>query len=867
MRVKGFVSLLTAILIASALPQVAMAADLPSFEIKSVSSTMIDPGDTVTWKIQVNLIPGWVKDLNLFLVDPSGESRQLYTPVDSSYMVKEKNTVDISLSLKTNEYDLAGKYRIQWAYLSNTTEVFYYDPINGKEYAGKGGGNTFAQNFNEFDFTIRDSGSGKQKTPQLIQSIGFTKSQINPGASAKFELKTSGTGSLVNTYVTFSTPDGTMSSYCDATSIGNSYSCEGLSNFNGNYTFSIPVWTSDDNSPGVYKVTKVTLNYRNSNPTSANDTANWGGSIIYSDSETYDSGLKAEALSQFPQNALSFTLLDAGQGTAQTPIWTELAWKNKSVKAGSTATLVISADGFTRNIGSILVPIFVPQTGKVEYLYTNQNGATPIVRLIKPVQEKSKNAIVKNGTYEVDVYFPRNAKPGNYVIGQLSLVSTSCQLATMQEINSTSKVNNLGCQSWPNAWHTTYFIGSISKDFGASGYNKETWANYKDPQTFPIEVLAPEPLEAPKIEEINISPSVIEYRYLYSNEQSCVGSTSAGDLDDGKLIKDNYWTFKVNNLKPDSPVSITLTCTDATDAKATSALTSRTTKPIPPASPRLTLDSVTTDSASFSIGIREGFDYTVKSDSGKAEILGNKESGYKVEVSGLKPGVKTNLVATITDSYGQSTSSEPLYFAAELPPKPLKPTFTIGKATTNRVEFKYEKLDDLDYELTVSEGSVIDSNGSVTVRGLTPNTKITVVVKVTDQYGQSMVSEELIIKTAVPELRALPVLYLVKTGSNSISLRFTPSSGMKYIAKTSAGLANVSEGSIIISGLKPLQKVQVSLEMRDAYEQIKTSDFYTYTTGPAPKTPAKLTITCIKGKTSKLITAVNPKCPSGFKKK
>jgi hypothetical protein len=410
-------------------------------------------------------------------------------------------------------------------------------------------------------------------------------------------------------------------------------------------------------------------------------------------------------------------------------------------------------------------------------------------------------------------------------------------------------------------------MGSLSKNFGSSGITAKTWPGYVNPLAVQLEVTAADPLEAPKIEEVDTTSTAIEYRYLYSSEQSCVGSASAGELVDDKLINDGYWTLKVNNLKPDSPVSITLTCADATDAKATSTLISRTTKPIPPASPKLTLDSVTTDSAIFSIFIREGFDYTVKSESGKAEILGNKESGYKVEVSGLKPGVKTNLVATITDSYMQSTSSEPLYFAAELPPVPLKPIFTIGKVTTNRVEFKYEKLDDLDYELTVSEGSVIDSNGSVTVIGLTPNTKITAVVKVIDQYGQSMISEDLIIKTAVPVLRALPVLYLVKTGSNSISLRFTPSSGMKYIAKTSAGLANVVEGSIIISGLKPLQKVQVSLEMRDAYEQVKTSDFYTYTTGPAPKTPAKLTITCIKGKTSKLITAVNPKCPSGFKKK
>jgi hypothetical protein len=29
----------------------------------------------------------------------------------------------------------------------------------------------------------------------------------------------------------------------------------------------------------------------------------------------------------------------------------------------------------------------------------------------------------------------------------------------------------------------------------------------------------------------------------------------------------------------------------------------------------------------------------------------------------------------------------------------------------------------------------------------------------------------------------------------------------------------------------------------------------------------KATITCIKGKTSKKVTAVKPKCPSGFKKK
>jgi hypothetical protein len=34
-----------------------------------------------------------------------------------------------------------------------------------------------------------------------------------------------------------------------------------------------------------------------------------------------------------------------------------------------------------------------------------------------------------------------------------------------------------------------------------------------------------------------------------------------------------------------------------------------------------------------------------------------------------------------------------------------------------------------------------------------------------------------------------------------------------------------------------------------------------------PAAAKKATITCVKGKTSKKVTAVNPKCPTGYKKK
>jgi hypothetical protein len=866
MRVKGFVSLLTAMLVSSVLPQVARAADLPSFEIKSVSSTMIDPGDTVTWKIQVNLIPGWTKGLTLNLIDPSGQVRQIYTLVDNAYDVKEKKSIETLLSLKTNEYDLAGKYRLNFGYITNVTEVFYYDPVNGKEYAGKGT-NTFAQNMSQFDFTIRDAGSGKQKTPQFIESIAFSKSQINPGASAKLELKTSGTGSLVNTNVWLTTPDGTMSIYCDAVNTGYSNACQGISNSNGKYEFSMPVWTAEDNSAGTYKVNKVLLNYRNGDlPSEGNNTANWGGYVYYEETEVLNNGVKSQLLNKFPQSGLSFTLLDAGQGLAQTPIWTGLSWKNKTIKAGTSATLVISLEGFTRYIANIQVASIFSAIGKGEILYTNQPGVQGI-RQIKPVDTNSLYPASKRGTYEVDVYIPRSAKPGTYTLGQLMISTTACEINALKDYTSDNPKNNINCQGWPNGWQTNYYLGSLNKNLGSTSIFVQPWQDYVDPRSIPIEVTAAAPLEAPKVEEVEVGPSTMEYRYLYSSEQSCVGSASAGDLVEEKTLKDNYRVLKVSNLKPDSAISLKLICTDAAGAKAESAIDSRTSKPIPPASPKLTLDSVTTNSATFTIGIREDFKYTVKSESGEAQILGNKESGYKVEVTGLKPGIRTNLVATITDSYGQVTSSEPLYFSAELPAKPSKPELIAGKLSTTQVEFKYEKLANLDYELTVSEGDVSDIRGSVTVSGLAPNTKITASLKVTDEFGQSTISDDLIIKSAIPELPAIPTLYLVKTSSAAITLRFAPRAGIKYQAKVSSGSAVITDGSIVISSLKPATKIQVTLIMNDAYGQLKYSDSYSYTTAAAPKTATKTSITCIKGKTSKVITAVKPTCPSGFTKK
>jgi hypothetical protein len=62
-------------------------------------------------------------------------------------------------------------------------------------------------------------------------------------------------------------------------------------------------------------------------------------------------------------------------------------------------------------------------------------------------------------------------------------------------------------------------------------------------------------------------------------------------------------------------------------------------------------------------------------------------------------------------------------------------------------------------------------------------------------------------------------------------------------------------------------KIKVKLSQEVAAPTPTPSPSATPTTVAKPAAAKKTSITCVKGRTSKKITAVNPKCPSGYKKK
>jgi hypothetical protein len=71
----------------------------------------------------------------------------------------------------------------------------------------------------------------------------------------------------------------------------------------------------------------------------------------------------------------------------------------------------------------------------------------------------------------------------------------------------------------------------------------------------------------------------------------------------------------------------------------------------------------------------------------------------------------------------------------------------------------------------------------------------------------------------------------------------------------------ISSTPVVLVRVEAINEVGYSTLSPGVYLTLK--DF-----GIAPLVQAKsITITCIKGKTTKKVTAVNPKCPTGYKKK
>ena len=234
-----------------------------------------------------------------------------------------------------------------------------------------------------------------------------------------------------------------------------------------------------------------------------------------------------------------------------------------------------------------------------------------------------------------------------------------------------------------------------------------------------------------------------------------------------------------------------------------------------------------------------------------------------VVLSGATPTPTPSATATATPTPTPTTTNTPVATKATPSIRLISPTYSASNSveTTKEIAQWYTASTKAWYTY-LAAGSSVALKYKVTKDGTTPWAGIEVTLQVNAPYSGSKVkwtSGSTKIGAPTAENAAGGELKATTNAAGEVTFNLTnaDTSGLEPSPATPNAALPATR---LYSTLKP---VIAGYGDKDADIDLITFDIYT-----APKTVAKkTTITCVKGKTTKKVTAVNPKCPSGYKKK
>ena len=216
-----------------------------------------------------------------------------------------------------------------------------------------------------------------------------------------------------------------------------------------------------------------------------------------------------------------------------------------------------------------------------------------------------------------------------------------------------------------------------------------------------------------------------------------------------------------------------------------------------------------------------------------------------------------------------------------LPPiKVAPPIMKLKSNTTNSLVFEY--FDTLDVKCDFkSDKGVLEKIrlwdmqpqtglSGIRISGLELYTETKLIVSCIDSLGTPSEISEIVAKTDLPAPPAIPQLVLLLATTSQITVFYKPGLNFKYELKTSAGKIDntyaMDSGKVLVKNLNPSQKISITLRVTDAYGQSREKVFNFQSAKASPKSQS-VTLICIKGKLTKKVTALEPVCPPGYKKK
>jgi branched-chain amino acid transport system substrate-binding protein len=819
--------------------------------LKSVSARTISPGENVWWNFEVTVQPGWTKGIYLQIEDTQKQFRYLYLDLTSRFkgsIVDKAETFNVDLVLQTHAGLLPGMYSVANFCIEGQKRDCVTDP----KYAS-----TFNQsrqnrsvNLEEFSFQVKDTGTNLREEPLKISKITGRKSSYSPGEVIQYEVEAIGKMTLGHAHLSINFAGAVESAYCQPPSALNCTFAQdkqkGVTKIT--FTFLIP----EDLPAGKVELTSMYISSVGTSPSSSgaggNTTGSWSNGFSYSNKEIQDNNgqiLKNDQTFDFTD--YSATILDSGGVEKRPPTWTNLAWETNKVNAGSEAVLTLNVNGYQRYLSALHL---------FNLISTSGNNISMKDRVASVVSVDSVEGIYPlrtSGQYQIKVTIPRTATPGSYRLGQLTVQASNCQAKNATEWIQKTNTGTYQCIGL-NSWETTYNSGYLS----SAG-----WPGSEKTATLTIEILPAAKPQLPSLKVIATESNALKIDYAYDYEVTCEFSADKGNLTHQEVSKgqsnDGVNHLVINDLKPDSVVKLTGACRGTDGLKGDSTIVEyRTAKPTPPAIPKVTPNEIGVEIAKFDFVYREGFKYQVITNSGTAVV-----SNGTIEFSRLSPDSKVEFQISITDSYSQTTTSDPITFTTNLPNPPKPPTLQLASKTQNRVSLSTKFEQQNEYEVTTSSGSASISGSTINISDLKAGEKFTIVLTAKDKYGQSATIKE-IFQTNLPSAPRAPTLVSKAIQANELTVMVNQQAETQLFVKSSSGVVSIVGNLVKITNLAPKTTVTLTAYIVDQFGQSSTVATKSYTTRAAA--PQK-SLTCTNGKTTKVVIGSNPTCPAGFKKK
>lgn len=823
-----------------------------NIDLKSISARTISPGDKVSWNFEVTVQPGYFKYISLQVIDTEGQPRNLNEYLASRFkggIVEKAETFDIDVVLQTHAGLLPGKYLLVNFCVIGTKQVCVTDPNYASRFNPNGQNRSLG--LEEFSFEVKDSGSNLRESPLKISKISTRKSSYSPGEVIQYEVEAIGKMTLGQANLNLISGGNGLSASCQPTYA--SSNCTFTQDKEKGITkiiFSFPI--PEDLPAGKVELSSIYLSSKGTSTSTSdsdgNTTASWNTAFRYADKSIQ--GGDGQILNSDPTfdfSVYSATILDSGGVEKRPPTWSNLAWKINKVNAGSEAVLTLDINGYQRYFSALYLYSLISTSGKQIQL------KDMVPSLVSVDSSGGIYPLKKSGQYQIKVTIPRSATPGSYRIGQLTVYATNCQANTQTEWLQKANSGTGQC-SGLNSWQTTYNSGYLS----SSG-----WPGSEKTATLTLEILPALKPQFPSLKIISNGPDTVKMDYSYDDEVTCEFSSDKGSLIHQEVIKgqsnDGVNHLIITELKPDSALKLKGTCTGVDGLKGDSSVVEyRTAKPTPPATPKVIPNEIGVETAKFDFWYREGFKYQVKTNSGDVIV-----SNGTIDFKRLSPNSKVEFQILITDSYAQTTTSDPIVFTTNSPELPTAPKIQLISKSQTRVLVSINFEQQNEYEVTATSGIVTITGGQITISSLKAGEQFTLLVAVKDKYQQSVATKQSF-QSELPLAPRTPSLISKSILSDELIISIKPQEGIQMIVKSTSGVVIITGNTLRVTNLTPKSLVTITAYNLDQFGQSSSITTKNYTTRAAA--PQK-TLTCTNGTTTKIVIGTNPICPIGFKKK